>query len=299
MDIDLSFSQAAVVMPVEYNTLRFIVVGAGGTGSFVVPAIARLIYELKQQQNKSAEMLIVDPDVVESGNIPRSNFCFAEVGRYKAQTLAERVSTAWGIQTSFSCEWFDAEKHLKSSTSDYRSLTIIVGCVDNHMARREMHRALDEFRSYGDASRVWWIDGGNGKASGQVLLGSTTKPLKPEQCFTGTSICRALPAPSLQHPDLLQPERVKSNSGASCPERVRLGQQGLNVNQRVAIEIAEMLLSMLLTTSLKRFATYFDLESGTSRSLYCLLSEPKLSRTLFKARADRIKKIESRTCGME
>ena len=271
MEIDLCFSQAAVVMPVEYNTLRFIVVGAGGTGSFVVPAIARLIYELKQQQNKSAEMLIVDPDVVENGNIPRSNFCFAEVGRCKAQTLAERVSTAWGIQTSFSCEWFDAEKHIKSSTSDYRSLTIIVGCVDNHLARREMHRALDENRSYGDASRVWWIDGGNGKASGQVLLGSTTKSLKVEQYFAGTSICRALPSPSLQHPDLLQPEKLEAKSEASCPERIRLGEQGLNVNQRVAIEIVEILSSLLLTRDLRRFAVYFELESGTTRSLYSTL----------------------------
>ena len=271
MDIDLSFSQAAVVMPVEYNTLRFIVVGAGGTGSFVVPAIARLIYELKQQQNKSAEMLIVDPDLVENGNIPRSNFCFAEVGRYKAQTLAERVSTAWGIETSFSCERFDPEKHLKSSTSDYRSLTIIVGCVDNHLARREMHRALDEYRSYGDASRVWWIDGGNGKTSGQVLLGSTTKRLKVEQYFTGTSICRALPAPSLQHGDLLEPEKLEAKSDASCPERVRLGEQGLNINQRVAIEMVEILSSLLLTRDLRRFAVYFELESGTTTSLYSTL----------------------------
>lgn len=270
MDIDLSFSEAAVVMPVEYNNLRFIVVGAGGTGSFVVPALARLIFELKQQQNKSAELLIVDPDVVENGNIPRSNFCFAEVGRYKAQTLAERVSMAWGIETSFSCEKFDPDKHLKSSTSDYRNLIIIVGCVDNYLARREMHRALDEFRSYSDQSRVWWIDGGNGKASGQVLLGSTTKPLKPEQYFTGTSICRALPAPSIQHSDLLKPEKVEVKSDASCPDRVRLGEQGLNVNQRVAIEMAEMLTSMLLTRTLRRFAVYFDLESGTTRSVYCI-----------------------------
>jgi len=268
MDIDHSFSQAAVVMPVEHNTLRFIVVGAGGTGSFVVPALARLIYELKLQQNKSAEMLIIDPDIVEASNIPRSNFCFAEVGRYKAQTLAERVATAWGIETSFSCEKFDCDKHLKSSNSDYRSLTIIVGCVDNYLARREMHRALDEFRGYGDASRLWWIDGGNGRTSGQVLLGSTTKLLKPEQRITGSSLCRALPAPSLQHPDLLEPEVIEEKIDVSCPDRVRLGEQGLNVNQRVAIEIAEMLSSMLLTRSLKRYAVQFDLESGTSRSAY-------------------------------
>ncbi|QQS33566.1 MAG: ThiF family adenylyltransferase [Acidobacteriota bacterium] len=269
MDIDLRFSNATVVMPVEYNTLRFVVVGAGGTGSFVVPALARLIFELKEQQNKSAEMLIVDPDVVENGNIPRSNFCFAEVGRYKAQTLAERVSMAWGIETSFSCEKFDPDKHLKSSNSDYRNLTIIVGCVDNYLARREMHRALDEFRSYGDASRAWWIDGGNGKTSGQVLLGSTTKRLKPEQYFTGTSICRALPAPSLQHPDLLEPERIETKRDLSCPERVRLGEQSLNVNQRVAVEMVETLSAMLLTRDLRRSAVYFELESGTSRAVYC------------------------------
>ncbi|CAN5661246.1 hypothetical protein BH24ACI3_BH24ACI3_00720 [soil metagenome] len=268
MDIDLSFSQAAVVMPVEYNTVRFIVVGAGGTGSFAVPAIARLIYELKQQQNKFAELLIVDPEVVESGNIPRSNFCFAEIGRYKAQTLTERVSMAWGIETSFSCETFGQEKHLKSSNSDYRNLTIIVGCVDNYLARREMHRALDDFRGYGDQSRLWWIDGGNGKTSGQVLLGSTTKRLKPEQYFTGTSICRALPAPSLQHPDLLEPEPITRSNEVTCPERIRLGEQGLNVNQRVAVEMVEMLSSMLLTRSLKRYAVYFDLESGTAKSKY-------------------------------
>ena len=240
MEIDLSFSQAAVVMPVEYNTLRFIVVGAGGTGSFVVPAIARLAYELKQQQNKQAEMLIVDPDIVEAGNIPRSNFCFAEVGRFKAQALAERVAAAWGIETAFSCEKFDPEKHLKSSNSDYRNLTFIIGCVDNHLARRDMHRALDEFRSYGDQSRLWWIDGGNGKSSGQVLLGSTTRRLKTDQYFTGTSICRALPAPSLQHPDLLEPEPMSDSTDVSCPERIRLGEQGLNINHRVAIEIVEM-----------------------------------------------------------
>lgn len=272
MEIDLSFSQAAVVLPPEYTSLRFIVVGAGGTGSFVVPAIARLIYELKQQQSKSAEMLIVDPDVVESSNIPRSNFCFAEVGRFKAQTLAERVAAAWGIESGFSCEKLDAEKHLKSSNSDYRSLTILVGCVDNYLARREIHKALDEFRSYGEHSRIWWIDGGNGTTSGQVLLGSTTKRLKPDQYFTATSICRALPAPSLQHPDLLEPESKSDSREMTCPERIRLGEQGLHINQRVAVEIADMLSSMLLTRTLKKFAVYFDLESGTSSGYYCLPS---------------------------
>ncbi len=273
MKVDLSFSRAAIVMPREYSSLRFIVVGAGGTGSFFIPALARLIFELRLHQSKPVEMLIVDPDTVESGNIPRSNFCSAEVGRPKAQTLAERITLAWGVETQYCCEKFDAEKHLKRSTIDYRSLTVMVGCVDNHLARRDIHNAIDSFRGYSssDAPNLWWIDGGNGRSSGQVLLGSNTKRTKPEQHFTGTSICRSLPAPSLVHPDLLAAEKttVAEMERLSCPDRIRLGEQSLNINQRVAVEMAEMLTAMFLTRSLKRFATYFDLESGTSRSLYC------------------------------
>lgn len=272
--IDLSFSQAAVVMPKEYSSLRFIVVGAGGTGSFVIPAIARLVFELKQQQNKPVELLIVDPDLVEAGNIPRSNFCAAEVGRFKAQTLAERITLAWGMETAFLCEPFDHEKHVRQFARDYRSLTVIIGCVDNHFARRDFHKALDQYKANGssDAPNLWWIDAGNGKSSGQVAIGSTTKRIKPEQYFAGTSICRSLPAPSLIHPDLLEAEQattVRLPERLSCADRIRLGEQSLNINQRVAVEIAEMLTAMFLTRTLKRFASYFDLESGTSRSLYC------------------------------
>ncbi|MBX3295427.1 MAG: ThiF family adenylyltransferase [Acidobacteria bacterium] len=271
--IDLSFAQAAVVMPKEYTTLRIIQVGAGGTGSFAALAIARLMYELKES-GKAVELLIVDPDRVESGNIPRSNFCVAEIGRFKAQTLAKRIALAWGLECHYANESFDAEIHLKHSASEYRSLTVIVGCVDNHIARQEMHRAVEQFQGYqsNEAPNIWWIDGGNGKYSGQVLIGSTTKRLKPENHFVGSSICRTLPAPSLIHPELLIDQETKTRQHAdtvSCPERIRLGEQSLNVNQRVAVEIAEMLTSMFLTRNLKRFATYFDLETGTSRSLYC------------------------------
>ena len=54
----------------------------------------------------------------------------------------------------------------------------------------------------------------------------------------------------------------------TCAERIRLGEQSLNVNQRVAVEMAEILSELLLTKTLKRFATYFDLESGASNSVY-------------------------------
>lgn len=271
--IDLSFARAAVVMPKEHTKLRIIQVGAGGTGSFTALAIARLLYELRES-GKEVELLVVDPDRVESGNIPRSNFCAAEIGSFKAQSLAKRITLAWGFECHYANELFNADVHLKQSSGDYRALTVIVGCVDNHHARRDIHRAVERLQGYqsNDAPNIWWIDAGNGKFSGQVLIGSTTKRLKPANHFVGSSICRSLPAPSLLHPDLLVSEKKSRSAeleGLSCPDRIRLGEQSLNINQRVAVEIAEMLAEMFLTRSLKRFAAYFDLETGTCRSLYC------------------------------
>lgn len=267
--IDLSFARSAVVMPGEHKRLRIIQVGAGGTGSFTALAIARLMYELKQS-GKTVELLIIDPDVVEAGNIPRSNFCFAEVGGFKAQTLAKRITLAWGLECHHANEVFDAEIHLHQPTGTYDTLTMIVGCVDNHLARLEIHRAVELSQGYrSDAPKIWWIDGGNGRYSGQVLIGSTTERSKPKNHFVGTSICRSLPAPSLIHPELLTGQEAKREAMVTCTERIRLGEQSLNINQRVAVEIGEMLTSMFLTHNLRRFATYFDLETGTSRSLYC------------------------------
>ena len=274
MIIDTSFARAAVVLPRAAERIKIYLVGAGGTGSYTAHHLARLVFELKET-GKTVDLIIIDPDCVERGNIPRSNFCQAEIGRFKAQTLAERLSAAWGLEIAYANEKLGYEKHIKADKDSYRQMTIIVGCVDNHSARGEIHRCLEEAESYysSDAPNTWWIDGGNGKFSGQVLIGSTVKKCKAEDCFTTASICKKLPAPSLFHPELLEIQepparREETERRLSCPELVRLGEQSLNINSRVAVEIGEMLTQLLLTNSLRRFASYFDLESGTSRALY-------------------------------
>lgn len=281
MIIDTSFTRAAVVLPKNYDHIKIYLVGAGGTGSYAAHALARLAFELNES-GKTVSLTIVDHDRVERGNIPRSNFCQAEIGRFKAQTLAERLTQAWGLEISYVNEKLSYEQHVKPSRDSYKQMTIFVGCVDNHLARREIHRSLEEAEKYNstkynptDAPNTWWIDGGNGKFSGQVLLGSTLKRCFAEDYFTSRTICKKLPAPSLLHPDLLEVEKpilVRRDETAvrrlSCPELVRLGEQSLNVNSRVAVEIGEMLTQFLLMKNLRRFAAYFDLESGTSRSLY-------------------------------
>jgi len=163
-------------------------------------------------------------------------------------------------------------------SSSAQRLTVLVGCVDNHLARNEMHEALklhNESRYEAGSPRLWWIDGGNGRDTGQVLIGNRLSEKDVYESARKSPILSLLPAPSLQHPELLRGESKKgiapsrtTTDSITCAERIRLGEQSLNVNQRVAVEMAEMLSELLLTQTLKRFATYFDLESGASRSRY-------------------------------
>lgn len=286
MNLDLSFAQAARVLPKEFGKLKIYLIGAGGTGSFAAMNLARLAFEMRRV-GKSVEMTVVDPDIVESENIPRSNFCAAEIGRFKAQTLAERITLAWGLEVAYANEKLTYEKHIKPNRNGHKELTVLVGCVDNHLARREINRGLEEANKYNshNAPECWWIDGGNGKSSGQVLIGSEVKGEKVENHFSSRAICKKLPAPSVVHPELLEnqeiPARRVSEERISCAERIMRGEQSLNINSRVAVEIGEMLTELLLTNSLRRFACYFDLESGTSRSSYC--TPANLSEALSRA----------------
>ena len=61
------------------------------------------------------------------------------------------------------------------------------------------------------------------------------------------------------------PEELTNN--LSCGEMAVLNLQSDRVNVRVAAEVADYLYRMA-AGNLKRFATYFDLESGTARSVY-------------------------------
>jgi hypothetical protein len=51
--------------------------------------------------------------------------------------------------------------------------------------------------------------------------------------------------------------------------------QGLIVNQRVAAEAADYLARLLIHRNLRRFATYFDLASGSVRNHYITPEEIK------------------------
>lgn len=266
MQLDLSYSNSVPIMLPHHNHIEFIVVGTGGTGGFLIAAIARLLIEITTTTSKTASCLLIDGDKVEAKNVPRQNFQPSEIGLYKSQVLALRYSLAFGCKISAINQPF--QKQMVGQLSYSRQLTIIIGCVDNAAARSEISACLDCNYS-GYPPDTWWLDCGNHESSGQVMLGSTNR-LNQKIAFDNfkqPNFCVNLPSPTLVHPELLEPP-VLNSIPLSCAEIEARNRQSLFVNQQVAAIASDYLLALTLTGGLRRFATYFNSGSGSARSLY-------------------------------
>ena len=264
--IDTSFARAAQLLLPQRDTVNLLLIGCGGTGSWLAPSIARLARVVKDS-GREVNVVFIDGDSVEDKNIPRQNFCEAEISMNKAVTLANRFGAAWGLEIEAIPSMLRSDMQSKVFATSHFSLQIFIGCVDNAAARKTIAEML-AINQAGKSHDIWWLDCGNSNESGQVLLGSapTVKALKG--AFVSSRTCVALPSPALQAPDLLiaRPEEL-SDTRMSCAELMALNMQSLAVNQMVAAVASDFLTRLLTGLPLKRFATTFDLASGSSRSL--------------------------------
>jgi PRTRC genetic system ThiF family protein len=246
-----------------------VLVGCGGTGGFLAEAVCRLLL------GRSARLYLVDPDRVEPHNVARQAFDREHVGCFKAEVLAERLARRFGREVGYSVLPCDGELHAQVFGDARSRLNLLIGCVDNSAARRAIAATLDE-RCWGYAyprppQPVWWLDTGNGRNSGQVLLGNATRPEALRGAFVPSGeLCRALPAPSLQRPDLLDVPPAPRPM-PNCAQAVATGDQGPTVNQVVAA-LAASYVEKLLTGTCRWMASYFDLDDGMLR---CVPAEPK------------------------
>lgn len=263
--LDLSYLNASRLLVRNAETVYISMIGCGGNGSWLAPSVVRIARVFMNKFRKTVRITFIDPDIVEAKNVLRQNFCDAEIGKFKADALAFRYGLAWGTSITAITEPFNHEMRLSEGYSN--QLVLYIGCVDNAAARIEIAKKVTDSPSY-TKMNTWWLDLGNTKAYGQVLLGNAGVDGDP---FSIPGYCTATPLPSVQHPDLLIPEEEENAdpfAGLSCADLALVDAQGMAINYRVAAEATDYLNRFLLTGDLTKFATYFDLASGTARSLH-------------------------------
>jgi hypothetical protein len=212
------------------------IVGCGGTGGFVAEGLCRLL-------PVNVPLVLVDPDRVEERNLRRQNFFTEELGKLKSEALAQRLSQKYHRAIAYSI--------LPVSLTPLGFNSLVIGCVDNGPARRDI--AARFTATYGNAP-AWWVDAGNGENFGQILIGNRSGAA---QYRTTEKDARfySLPLPSQQRPDLLRQQPVV----ASCAD---LDEQGPTINQSMSALVIEVV-RRLISGTCPWIQLYLDLELGT------------------------------------
>jgi PRTRC genetic system ThiF family protein len=242
------------------ETYHLMLVGCGGTGSFLALHLARLAYHARERYNRTVDLMFIDPDVVEAKNIGRQNFAPAEVGAHKAEALARRYSLAFGLPIRFKNDVFTS--YSLGSWLSQSEFYLIVGAVDNAAARVSIYDRVGSQRN----NALWWLDCGNHEHAGQILLGNRVDLEAPE---IRLNFCSGLPSPGEQHPELLEARPApESDEAASCADLTLRDAQSLMINQAMATYAAQYVYRLVVTRDLDMYATYVDLLSGAARSQF-------------------------------
>lgn len=151
--------------------VKIVMLGAGGTGGHIAPHLYRLLHAL----DRSVEVIIADGDIVEEKNLVRQNFISCDLGRNKAQVLAERYASAFGMEIQYIPDFIETEERLlkllkpRFPYSSFETLTILIGAVDNNKSRQLCHKVFNK------SDNLIYIDSGNGEFTGQVVCGIRRK----------------------------------------------------------------------------------------------------------------------------
>lgn len=182
------------------------VAGCGGSGSQMLISLARMDLALRNLGGDGFNVIAYDPDIVSSANASRQSFYSCDIGRNKAEVLAERLSLCFpGFQIAGIAKPFE---------KDSLFTNILISCVDSRAARRKIFAARHS---------VYHLDCGNGSNYGQVILGNG----------------QDLPWPEKVLPELVA-KGVEDNT-PSCSMAEALEKQDLFVND-FAVRIASAIL---------------------------------------------------------
>ena len=214
-------------------------IGVGGTGSLILPRLARLDYALKLLDHPGLMVIAYDDDNVEEFNIGRQNFSVTDLGKNKAVAIIEKCNLSFGLLWDAEPDKFDVEK------SPVCNIEII--CVDNVKFREDYYKKrLVEVHNNHYNKNFFTIDCGNGKNFGQVVVSSKLFPeLKnPFQIF----------------PDIKNQDNEKFQGIKSCSYEDSLRKQDLFVNDKVSVEACDLLWKLFIENNFDINGVIFNLE---------------------------------------
>ncbi|MES2111903.1 MAG: PRTRC system ThiF family protein [Bacteroidota bacterium] len=161
------------------NPITVNLIGAGGTGSQMLTAVARINHALLNLNHPGLMVTVFDDDRVNEANLGRQLFAATEIGFYKSVVLVNRINRFFGTN------WKAVTHRFSDGTDDNNKAraNLYVTCVDTAMARfniSEVLYPLSNKARYDRERPLYWMDMGNSRDTGQVILSTIGSIQQPE-----------------------------------------------------------------------------------------------------------------------
>lgn len=206
------------------NPVDVCLIGAGGTGSQVLTALARMSHSLQALGHAGFQVSLWDNDTVTEANRGRQIFAECEVGLSKSAALITRCNRFFGTMWKAVNKQFNTDANMRAA--------IYISCVDSVAARFAIAEALrreDGRQHYANIPR-YWMDFGNGRDTGQVILSTIGKVKQPTSEKFET--VESLPFITEEFEELLR--QSEADEMPSCSLAEALEKQDLFINSVLA-----------------------------------------------------------------
>ncbi len=215
-----------------YNPVRVNLIGAGGTGSQVLTALARINHALIELHHPGLSVHVFDDDTIEPPNLGRQLFTTDEIGLHKSVALVNRINRFFGTNWKAITERYDKQTIRDNPGIERSPLTL--SCVDTVQARFDIAAVLAVAAKQPHIYRgkpLYWMDFGNSRDTGQVIL-STVGLIKQPASKKFHTVSR-MPFITTEFKDLLQQSELTDNT-PSCSLAEALSRQDLFINSTLA-----------------------------------------------------------------
>lgn len=255
-----------------------VLIGCGGNGGYAVQRITKMLYAFN---NVRSFFMLADPDTVEEKNLLRQPFIPSDIGKKKADVLAKRYGSTYGLKIgSYSETYIESVEKLESlfSHTDYMYADgqfiqkVLIGAVDNDFSRKIMHDYFEKTddliyidagiegvylpedgqkpqEQWTEEERLEHLDSGY---SGQVVVGVKKKGKVVLPPLNGVYPIDAKDAIPPSHNCGVEPYQ---------PQR-------MIANEMAAFQIATVMNELFATNSILVNVLNFNARSGNSRPTY-------------------------------
>lgn len=244
--MNIHFADNYIVNPRHRVTVDL--VGAGGTGSQVISALARIDCALYKLGHPGLYVTVFDDDIVTEANIGRQLFSATDIGLNKANVLATRINSFYGTDWEARASRYNVQDSVRSN--------ITITCVDNVASRIQIGKALRSGGGFDHQKARYWLDFGNQSNRGQIVLGTLGKIKQPKsKQYKTVSELKCVD----QMFDLSKVD--DADSGPSCSLAEALRKQDLFINSFLAQTGCALLWKLLYEQCIDMHGAYVNLST--------------------------------------